>query len=130
MMEQALERGRRAIKRHCEPLAHNGHRHIDAFDATQDIGNEVTALEACGVPAIGHLVVGRSVDVIEDGTWYPAPSQSSKVVEVMTVTQAHMVFVHPLDANATGYMAQCRAVSAKAARHALANLSAAVRRGA
>ena len=68
MVEQALQRSGRAIDRHRELLAHDRHRHVDGFHAAQDVGHQVAALEARGILAIGHFVVGRAVDVIEDRT--------------------------------------------------------------
>ena len=89
MVEQALQRSGRAIDRHRQLLAHDGHRHIDGFHAAQDVGHEVAALEARRIPAIGHLVVCRSVDVVEDRTRQPPSGQSPEIMEVVTVAQTH-----------------------------------------
>ena len=89
MVEQALQRGRRTIDRHGELLAHDRHRHIDVADPAQDIRHQVAALEARRIPAIGHLVVGRAVDVVEDRPRQPPLRERPEVVEVVAVLQAH-----------------------------------------
>src|SRR5712671_5734294 len=90
MMEQALQGGWRAIEWHCELLAHHRHRHIDGFDAAQDIRDQIAALEARGILAKGHLVVGRSVYVVKDRTRQTSPGQSPEIMEVVTVEQTHV----------------------------------------
>src|SRR3546814_18959280 len=63
MVKQALQGGGRAIKRHCQFLAHDGHRHVDSGDASQYARQQIAAFEGCRVPAIRHLVVGGAVDI-------------------------------------------------------------------
>src|SRR6267142_811893 len=75
VVEKALQRGGRTIERHGELLTHDGYGHVGGFHAAQDIGHQVTALEARGVLAIGHFVVSRAIDVIEDWTGQPSLGQ-------------------------------------------------------
>ena len=85
VMEQALQRRRRAIDRHCELLAHHGYRHIDGFHAAQDVGHQVTALEARRVSAKRGLVVGATIDVVEDRSRQPPLGQLPEIMEVVTL---------------------------------------------
>src|SRR5207249_1302820 len=90
VMEQALQRGGRAIDRHCELLTHHCYRHIDGFHAAQDVGHEVTALEARCILAIRHLVVSRSVDVVKDRTRQTSPGEAPEIMKIVTVAQTHI----------------------------------------
>ena len=85
MMKQALQRCRGAIERHSELLAHDGNRHIDGLYATQHIGHEVTEIEAPRVLSMREFVVGRPVDVVENGARQPTPCEFPKIVEVVTI---------------------------------------------
>src|SRR3546814_17822050 len=85
MVKQALQGGGRAIKRHCQFLAHYGHRHVDSGDASQYARQQIAAFEGCRVPAIRHLVVGGAVDIIENRTWEPASGQSAKVMKIVAI---------------------------------------------
>ena len=89
MMEETLQRGRRAIERHGELLAQHGHRRVDRFDAAQDVGHQVTTLEARRVPAMRHLVVGCSVDVVENGGRQAPLGQPAEIMKVVAVAKAH-----------------------------------------
>ena len=91
MVEQALQRGRGAIERHRQLLAHDRHRHVDGLDAAQDIGHQVAALEARGILAKRHLVVGGAVDVVEDRAGQPLLRQLAEIMEVVAVAQTHVV---------------------------------------
>ena len=66
-----------------------------AADPAQDIGHEIAALEAFGIPAIGRLVVGRAVDVVEDRPRQPPLGERPEVMEVVAVLQAHVQIPHP-----------------------------------
>src|SRR5205085_1907404 len=96
MMEQALQGGRRAVERQREPLAHDIDREIDFLHAAEHVGQEVAMLEARAVAAMGRLIVGRAIDIVEDRTGQSAACQPSEIVEVMTLCQAH--FSTPLTA--------------------------------
>ena len=88
-VEQPLERGRRTEKGNCELLTHYSHGKIDGFDPAQDIGNQVAVVEARRVAAICHLIVCRSVNIVENRTWQPSHSKFAEVMEIMAITQAH-----------------------------------------
>src|SRR3546814_8775099 len=77
------------LKRHCQFLAHDGHRHVDSGDASQYARQQIAAFEGCRVPAIRHLVVGGAVDIIENRTWEPASGQSAKVMKIVAIVQTH-----------------------------------------
>src|SRR5665213_165960 len=89
IMKQALQRGRRAIKRRRQFLAHDDYGHIDRFHPAQDIRHQIAALETCGIPAKRYLVIRRPVDVIEDRARQPTPRELTEIMEIMTVTHAH-----------------------------------------
>src|SRR3546814_10106878 len=54
MVKQALQGGGRAIKRHCQFLAHDGHRHVDSGDASQYARQQIAAFEGCRVRSEEH----------------------------------------------------------------------------
>ena len=89
MVKQALKRGRRTVHGHCKFLAHHGDGEVDAFDAAQHAGHEIAILEARGISAIGHFIVRRPVDVVEDRSWQPAQGELPEVVKAVTVSEAH-----------------------------------------
>jgi hypothetical protein len=91
MVKQALERGGRTIDGHCELLTHDRHRHVDVFNAAQDVGHQVAAFEACGVAVEGCLVIGASVDIVEYRPGQTSFRQLSKIMEVVTMAHAHVV---------------------------------------
>ena len=64
-------------------------RHVNGFHAAQDVGHQVAALEARRIPAKGHLVVSRSIDVIKDRTWQTSFGQPPEIMKVVTVAQTH-----------------------------------------
>ena len=89
VVEETLQGGRRAIDRQSELLAHDGDGEINVLYATQDVGHEVTALEAFRVTPVGHLVVGSTVDVIEYWARQPSFGQTPEIMKVVTVAQLH-----------------------------------------
>ena len=89
MVEEALQCSRRAIDRQGQLLAHDSDREINSLDAPQHVGHEIAVLEACRIAPMGHLVVGRSIDVVEDRARQPSPRQSTKIVKVVAVAEAH-----------------------------------------
>lgn len=64
-------------------------RKIDTFHTPQNIRHEIALLETGGVAPVGHLVIGRAVDVVEDRAGQPALRQAAKVVKVMAVVGLH-----------------------------------------
>jgi hypothetical protein len=95
MVEETLQRGRRAIDRQSELLTHYGDGDINVLYATQHVGYEVTALEAFRVTAVGHLVVGSTVNVIEYWSRQTSFGQTSEIMKVVTVAQLHACS-HPI----------------------------------
>src|ERR1700730_4155135 len=89
MVEQPLQSGRRAIKRHFQFLTEHGHRHVDLLDAGEDIRHQIAVLEGARVPPIRRLVVGCAVDIVEDRPRQTPPRQFAKIMEIMAVLQAH-----------------------------------------
>ena len=89
MVEETLQGGRRAIDRQSELLAHDSDGEINVLYAAQDVGHEITALEAFRVTPVGHLVLGGAVDVIEYWTGQPSPGQTPEIMKVATVAQMH-----------------------------------------
>ena len=62
---------------------------INGLDAPQHVGHEIAPREACGIAAVGCLVVGCAIDVIEDGARQPSPRQPSEIMKVVAVVEAH-----------------------------------------
>src|SRR5580692_9414195 len=89
MVEQPLQSGRRAVKRHLQLLTQHGHRQVDLLDAGENVRHQVAVLEGAGVPPIRRLVVGGAVDIVEDRPRQPPPRQFAKIVEIITLVQAH-----------------------------------------
>ena len=89
MVEQTLQGGRRAIDRQGKLLAHDGDGEINGLDAAQDVGYEVTALEGLRIAPVGHLVVGGTVDVIEDRSGQPSLGEPPEIMKVVTIVQMH-----------------------------------------
>lgn len=89
MMEQPLQGGRRAVDRHRQLLAHDRHRHVDLAHPAQHVGNQVASLEAFGVAAIGDLVVGSTVDIVEDRPRQPPLRHAAEVGKIVTVAEPH-----------------------------------------
>ena len=85
MMEQTLQGRRRAIERRREPLTHDSDAEIDRVDAPQDIGNEVAGFEARRIAAVGGLIVGGAIDIIENRARQPRSCEPPKIVEIVTV---------------------------------------------
>jgi hypothetical protein len=54
----------------------------------QNVGHQVSALEAHGVPTMRRLVVRRAVNVVEDGRWQTALRKPAEIMKVVTVAQA------------------------------------------
>src|SRR3954449_7391838 len=90
VVEQSLQRSRRAVHRHREPLAHDDHRHVYRLYAPQDVRDEVASLKGAGVAPIGGLIVRRAVDVVEDRTRQAALGEPPEVVEVVAILDAHL----------------------------------------
>ena len=89
MVEETLQGGRRAIDRQGELLAHDGNGEINSLDAAQHVGHEIAVLEACRIAPVGDLVVGRTVDVVEDRARQPSLRQPSEIMKVVAVPKAH-----------------------------------------
>jgi hypothetical protein len=85
VVEETLQRSRRAVERHGQILAEHGHRGVDRRNTAQDVGHQVTALEARGVPPMRRFVVGRAVDLVEDRARQAPLRQSPEIMEVVTV---------------------------------------------
>ena len=65
---------------------------INSLHAAQHVGHQITALEACRILPMGHLVVCRSVDIIKNRTWQPSSGELPEIMKVVTVAQAHIAF--------------------------------------
>ena len=89
MMKQTLQRGWRAVEGRGELLPQDGDAEIDGLDAAKDVGHEVAAFEARGVAAVGRLVVGGPVDVVENGARQPRLGETPEIVEVVAGCEAH-----------------------------------------
>jgi hypothetical protein len=85
MVEEALQSGRGAIDRHGKLLAHYSDGEVDGLDAAQDVGHEIAVLEARRIAAAGHLVVCRTVNVVEDRRRQPSHCQSPEIMKVVAV---------------------------------------------
>jgi len=83
VMKNPLQRRRRAEERHAQLLAHNGRRHVDRFDATEDAGHEIALLVRQRVPAIGDLVVGRAIDIVKHRRRQSLPRQRAEIGHVV-----------------------------------------------
>ena len=90
MMEQPLQRSRRAVERHGQLLAHDRHRHVDLLDAPQHVGDEVAVLKGAGVAAIGRFVVRPAVDVVKDRLRQPSLGEAAKIVKIVAALNAHL----------------------------------------
>ena len=55
----------------------------------EHIGQQVAGLKGRGVAPVGGFIVGRAVDVIEDGARQPLAGHAAKVVEVLALMQTH-----------------------------------------
>jgi len=90
VIEQALQRGRRAVERHSELLPHHRHRQVNRFDPAQHVRHEIALFEARRIAPIRHFIVGRSVDVVEDRARQPPHGKPSKVMEAVAIGEAHV----------------------------------------
>ena len=88
-MEEALQSGRGAIDWQSQPLAHYCNGEIDILYAAQNVGNQVTTLEAFRVPLMSYFIVSGTVDVIEYRSRQPSLGQKPKVMKVVTIAQSH-----------------------------------------
>ncbi len=95
IVEQPLQRRRRAVERHREFLAQHGDRQIDVGDAGEHARHQVAVLEGRGVAPVGGLVVGGAVDVVEDRPRQALLRQAAEVVEIEALVQPHVVLTPP-----------------------------------
>ncbi|MCY1537033.1 hypothetical protein D9M68_725140 [compost metagenome] len=89
MMEESLQRGRRAIHRQRQFLPHDGYRHVHLRHPAQHVRHQVAGLEGLGIAPVGGFIVGRAVDVIEDRARQALARHTAKVVEILALVQAH-----------------------------------------
>ena len=88
-MEEPLQSGRGAIDWQSQLLAHYCNGEIDTPYAAQNVGNQVTTLEALRVPLMSYFIVSGTVDVIEYRSRQPSMGQTPKVMKVVTIAQSH-----------------------------------------
>src|SRR5262249_61422656 len=89
MMEQSLQRRRRAIDGHCELLVHYVDGDIDSSHSAENVRHQIATLKACRILAKSGLVVGSAGDIIKDRTRQASPCQFAKIIEIVAVAQSH-----------------------------------------
>jgi hypothetical protein len=89
VMEKPLQCGRRAEQWHIQFLPHNTCRHVDVFDACEDVGYEITAFEGFGISPISDLIIRRPIDVMEDWARQSSPCHQTKILDVVASIGAH-----------------------------------------
>jgi hypothetical protein len=77
-------------------LPHDGRRHIDAFDADQNVGHQIALLVGFGISPIRDLVVRRAVDVMEYGPRQSPPCHRAEIPDVVASINTHWV-LHPCE---------------------------------
>src|SRR5271166_2950213 len=100
-MEQSLKSGWCAEQGHVDFLPHYGRRHIDAFDARQNVGHQIAPLVGFGISPIRDLVVRRAVDVMEYGARQSPPCDRAEIPDVVASIDTHWL-LHLSNYNANG----------------------------
>ena len=89
MMEQPLKRSRCAEQGHVYFLPHDGYRHVNAFDARENVGHQIAPLVGFGISPIRDLIVRRAVDVVEDRPRQSPPCHRAEIPDVVASIDTH-----------------------------------------
>ncbi len=88
-MKQSLQRSRGQKERHIELDAHNRRRHVDRLDTGQHIRHQITVFIGCRIAPVGHLVVCRTVDVVENRPGQALFCAAPKLLGIVTIIEFH-----------------------------------------
>ena len=89
MMKQPLKRRRGAEQGHVQLLPHDRYRHVDDFDARENVGNEIASLVSFGISPIRDLIVRRTVDVVEDRPRQSPSCHRAEIPDVVASIDTH-----------------------------------------
>ena len=89
VMKQPLQRRWRQEQRQVNTFAHDLRRHVDGFNAGEDVRNEVALVVGLRISSIGDLVVGGTIDVMKDRSRQPPPGKTPELLHVVALVQVH-----------------------------------------
>jgi hypothetical protein len=101
MMKQPLKRRRGAEQGHGQLLPHDRYRHVDAFDARENVGHQIAPLIGFSISPIADLIVRCTVDVVEDRPWQPPPCHRAEIFDVVALLDTSEPGPFPVTARTT-----------------------------
>ena len=82
MVKQPLQGGRRTKNRQTQLAAHHLNRHVDISNPGQHIGHEVIIFKGVRVAPVGHLIIGRAVDIVKDRPRQTAAREIAQIIDI------------------------------------------------
>ena len=87
MMKQTLQSGRRTKKRHIQFCPHHLNRHIHFSNPAQYIGHQINRLIGLAIAPIGHLIIGRAINIMKYRPGQAAARQIAHIFNIVTIGQ-------------------------------------------